>query len=417
MKWLQSETDRRTAYFGALMLASAGLVMTTLVFRFKTAFFLFLAPLNLTNENVFAAWFSGMLLLLASLHAADGYFRLRSTHFKAALAWCVIAAMLLVLSLDEIGSLHERIELLKTGPILSFVPFLIVLLGGCAWSFIQLWLTPSERPRVLRLILGFGILVSVGGQEIIERIISLPWYVRPFRAALEEGSELAGMLILIHTAMPNSAGLFGTLRPPTEPAFSSVAALRWPIVIGAAVLAWPVTELTVSLDEQALLGHFSDWLAAVLFFLCAALLLRRWLQSPRAQRFPTAGVFLLCVASALCVQIDPIGDNNVFPAGTTVGLFGVELNTRLLLLALCCAGAGESLRAMGPGYRFSGSLLALVGALSATFAACLGPEALWWGYFATLLVGLATFTVLALILRTSPIAATPVSRLERLEPN
>ncbi len=46
--------------------------------------------------------------------------------------------MLLFLSADEIGSMHERIkDLLKMGPWLSYLPFLIVLLGCCAWSFIQ----------------------------------------------------------------------------------------------------------------------------------------------------------------------------------------------------------------------------------------------------------------------------------------
>src|SRR5690242_4287984 len=105
--------DPRRGCFWVLVAVSAVLVVTTLIFRFRTRWFLWLAPLNLTEENVTAAWFSGMLLLTGSLLAADGYFRLRSTHFKAALAWWVIAGMLMVLSLDEIASLHERIELWK----------------------------------------------------------------------------------------------------------------------------------------------------------------------------------------------------------------------------------------------------------------------------------------------------------------
>ncbi len=88
--------------------------------------------------------------------------------------------MLLFLSLDEIACLHERIEFWKTGPILSFVPFLIVLLGGCAWSFLQLWLTPSERPRVPGLVLGFALLVSIAGLELFERLVLLPWYLSRF---------------------------------------------------------------------------------------------------------------------------------------------------------------------------------------------------------------------------------------------
>ncbi len=57
-----------------LIAVGAVLVGATLIFRFRTPWFLWLAPLNLTEENVAAAWFSGILLLLASLLAADGYF-------------------------------------------------------------------------------------------------------------------------------------------------------------------------------------------------------------------------------------------------------------------------------------------------------------------------------------------------------
>jgi hypothetical protein len=86
------------------------------------------------------------------------------------------------------------------------LPFLIVLLGCCAWSFIQLWITPSERSRVPGLIIGFAILVSVGGQEYIEKAFRWPWYLGPLRSGFEEGSELVGMIILIYTMLPNSAG-------------------------------------------------------------------------------------------------------------------------------------------------------------------------------------------------------------------
>jgi hypothetical protein len=397
--------DPRTGCFWMLVAVSAVLVVTTLIFRFRTPWFLWLAPLNLTEENVAAAWFSGMLLLLGSLQAADGYFRLRHTHFRAALAWWVIAGMLMVLSLDEIASLHERIELWKTGPILSFVPFLLVLLGGCAWSFVQLWLTPSERPKVTGLVVGFGLLVSVGGQEILERISHLPWYIRPFRFALEEGSELLAMLILIRTTMANSAGLFDRERPARAPAFTGLAAARWVILILAALIAWPLAALTASLGDQAALGHFSDWMSCALFFCSAALLARRWACAPVREPFPTSSVVLLCAASAICVQFDPIGDASIFPASSTIEWLDLELNTRLVLLALCCLGASESLRARGNGYRLGALSLAAAGVMSAVFSACSTPSALWWGYFATSVVAIGAFA--------SMIAEAPQEALNR----
>ncbi len=253
----------RRNYLRALIGISSVLVLATLILRFGKA--LWLAPLNLTNENIVAAWFSGMLLFLASLHAADGYFRLRQTNLKAGLAWWVIAAMLMFMSADEIGSLHERIDdVVQMGAWLSFLPFLIVLLGACAWSFLQLWLTPSERRFVPGLILGFALLVSVGGQEFLEKSIKWPWYLVPFRSAFEEGSELTAMIILIYTMLPNSTGLFGGVRPAHGPTFSSVPMLRWVFVLVAAVIAWPVAGMSAMLDNQASVGHPSDWLACAL---------------------------------------------------------------------------------------------------------------------------------------------------------
>ncbi len=387
--------ERAATFLRTLVIVSGALVLATAVLRFGKA--LFLAPLNLTNENVAAAWFSGILLLLASLHAADGYFRLRHTNFKTALAWCVVAGMLLALSADEIGSLHERIDdVLEMGPWLSYLPFLIVLLGCCAWSFIQLWITPSERSRVPGLILGFGILISVGGQEFLEKAFQWPWYLGPFRSAFEEGSELVGMMVLIHTMLPNSAGLFSHARRTQAPAFSSIPALRGFIVIGAALVAWPMSMLSASLDLQTVDGHLSDWLSCALFFLSAGLLLNHWIQSSHeARTFPAAGIFWLCAASVLCVQIDPIGDDTVFQFSRSFEALGLELNARLLLLALCCLGAAESLRARGQIFRPSAVLLAFAGVLSAIFAAYSPEEALRWGYFATTAVALTTFAALA----------------------
>jgi hypothetical protein len=320
----------------------------------------------------------------------------------------VIAAMLLAMSVDEIACLHERIEGWRTGPILSFVPFLLVLLGGCAWSFVQLWLTPSERTKVLGLVLGFGLLVSVGGQEIVERIVQLPWYMRPFRFAFEEGSELTGMLIIIYNVMPNSAGLFDSARPARHPAFSGVAALRWPIVVAAILVAWPLAELTASLGDQSALGHFSDWLSCALFFFAAALLMRRWACSVTRESFPASAVVLLCAASAICVQFDPIGDLSVFPGSSTIDAFGVELNTRLVLLALCCLGTGTSLRRRGAGYHTCAVSLLAIGAGSAILSAF--TLLLWSAYLATTAIGIGTFGAVGLMLGVPTVQTRAVER-------
>lgn len=392
----------KDTYFRTLVYISGALVFATFLLRWSFLPVRALAPFNLTNENVVAAWFSGTLLLLGSLHAADGFFRLRQKNFHAALAWCVIALMLFGLSLDEIGSLHERANrYLHMGAWLSFLPFFLILLAGCGWSFLQLWITPSERRSVPGLIIGFAILISVGGQEYLEHAIRWPGYLVPFRSAFEEGSELLGMLILIYTTAHNSLGLFSTVHPPRKPAFSSVPALRWPIVILGVLIAWPMADLTAILDQPSMLGHPSDWLSAVLFAFAALLVFNRWSQSSDPGRFPVSTIAWLCFASAMCVQINPIGPSEAFPFSRSVDVFGAEINARLLVLALCCLGASESLRARtrDAGYRAGALLLLISAVLSALFAVCPAPNPLLWGYLATTVVALTSFTALAHALR------------------
>ena len=380
----------RAAYLRVLVLVSVALVLATLIFRVRSEYVLWLAPFSLGEENVIAAWFSGTLLLLASLHAADGFFRLRQTHPKAAFAWCVIAGMLLFLSADEIACLHERIEHLRTGPILSFVPFIVAMLAGCAWSFRQLWITPSERSRVKGLLLGVALLMSIGVQEIAERLIELPWYLRPIRTAIEEGTELAGMLILIRASLANSE---------EGRAFLCVAALRWPLAVLGVALAWPLAVLTASLGDQATLGHFSDWFSAVLFTASAALIVRSWLQSTVRESFPVSAVALICAAAAICVQFDPVGNHETFPASSTVCVLGVVFFLWLLLLTLSCLGTAEALRARGRDCKAASLMMACVGLLAAVFAMYSTPDAVWWGYFATTAVATGTFAALAAGLR------------------
>jgi hypothetical protein len=114
----------------------------------------------------------------------------------------------------------------------------------------------------------------------------------------------------------------------------------------------------------------------------------------------------------LCIQIDPISDNSVFPFSQSVEIFGLHLGPRLLLLALCCLGAAETLRARGSAYRTSAIMLAFAGVLSATLAAWAPMEALRGVYFATTMVALITFTTLAQGLRSERSAVEAEERYE-----
>ncbi len=81
-------------------------------------------------------------------------------------------------------------------------------------------------------------------------------------------------------------------------------------------------------------------------------------------KFPLTAVAFMVLASAICVQIDPIGDDNIFPFTRTLQFLGVEWNARLVLLALCSLGVAEALRARGSDYRTGAILMAIAGLLT-----------------------------------------------------
>ena len=78
-----------------------------------------LVQVHLATENVLAAWYSSMLLLAVALAALIAYTLPRRADIPASPrwlreAWLVVAAVFVVLSFDEIGSMHERIGVAVT---------------------------------------------------------------------------------------------------------------------------------------------------------------------------------------------------------------------------------------------------------------------------------------------------------------
>jgi hypothetical protein len=174
-----------------------------------------LSRLNLASENSAATWWPGILLALASIHAFDGSARWR--RHAPARAWASIAIVLIVLSADEVGSIHERVEyfseILGLHDQLAHLPFALVLLGLFGYAVHPGHGHQAAEQRALILI-ALGLFVSVAVQELIEEKLTLQSALaRGIRAAIEEGTELAGILILLKVAMGNTAGLFAPGGP------------------------------------------------------------------------------------------------------------------------------------------------------------------------------------------------------------
>ncbi|MGR3463731.1 hypothetical protein [Limimaricola sp.] len=281
---------------------------------------------NLALENNLAAWWSGMLLALVALHATDGAMLNRELSPSVARGWWLIAIVLIFLSADEVGSLHERLGGLGQAYGFGKWAFLLPLgavLGLVFWTALYLlWQAKGRhRRQVWPVLSGFLLLGSVALQEFVEH--EFEWsnvYLKASRVGIEEGTELVGMLVLLRCTMDHTAQCF---RKGIG-AFSALVQLRRGFC-GGLLLSVPLAVIvTISLDDLAHRGRPADWLAAVAFLAAAAIVIRRILRNESGARdWVLAGTCIL--ASITAVILGPYG---IVEAGS------VELARRAIIFTI-----------------------------------------------------------------------------------
>ncbi|WP_299819444.1 hypothetical protein [uncultured Jannaschia sp.] len=290
--------------------------------------------LDLGVENNVAAWWSGALLAACAFFASDGYARFRHDDRPAARAWLAIAAILLFLSADEIGSLHERLSLLgkalNLGSWALLLPLGALLGSAYVWSAIVLSRRgDAERRRVLVLSLGFGLLASVALQEFIEHAVA--WEspaAKALRRVVEEGTELAGMLVLLRVTSGNSFA--SEERLPFQSFFDALKPLGMIVLFAAPLLV----AVTLWLPDHGMRGRPSDWLAAVMFLGAGALAARHAVFSRENVTGAFALVLLCGMASVVSVAVEP-------QKTMETGLF--DLGARAMTLGLVVMAMGAIL--------------------------------------------------------------------------
>ncbi len=164
--------------------------MGSMPHRYYRFFHLFV----LSHERNYAAWWSGMCLLIAALL----FYRLASLQWRDnrdRIMWATLAFIMAGLSLDEIGSLHERLSLIGGWWLLA--PFGIAGIGTTLYSFWRLVIVPEYRVSAFLVLIGLGIFVGVAGLEFVEHNVDISSYMRRVRAVAEEGVELLGMFLFI----------------------------------------------------------------------------------------------------------------------------------------------------------------------------------------------------------------------------
>ena len=337
-------------WLGAAVFVSVVLVVGTVLGRLdmgEGVAYAILSRLYLGFESNAAAWGSGMLLALVGVHAYDGYATHRGHDRRAGQGWLLICFVMFVLSADEVGSVHERVGNfaveIGVSPALLLAPFGAVLVGALARAFWVFLTTASERGKVLPLLIGFAFFGSVAVQEVIEHRLDLtsPWS-QALRVGIEEGSELAGMLILLWVTMKNTRGLWGRAGDREPPLFELAADLRWPVAIGSIIGVAALAVFAEPARPKAT-GHPADWLAAVLFLGSALGIVRRAFLLGRGSPALWSLAALSLVGSVIVVD---------FSADRLVDFYGVTLSLRVLLLlvvsALVVLGATGATRPGGP---------------------------------------------------------------------
>jgi hypothetical protein len=269
---------------------------------------------NLRGENNFASLFSGVFLLVIALHAFDGWALNQSSEPRVAYAWMMLSLVLIALSFDEIGSLHERVPSIGgLSEWWSLLPFGLVLGGMAGYAIFCFYRSPELRKIAIGIFFGFVLLASVAFQEYLEWTVdwtassNLRFFKVWLRPVIEEGTELFGMAVLLYATLGNTRGILSRVEVSRFPVLEGIVSWRYWIVvlglIGAPLIAY--ATLVVTSDGYPH-GQPADWPAAALFVLAGFAAARPFFIAGRGVGW--LGWGLVLIAGLGCAStIIPVG--------------------------------------------------------------------------------------------------------------
>jgi hypothetical protein len=350
-----------------------------------------LSWLAIHHEMNLAVWFSGAQLLLAALLM---YERASIGSGDERGAWAILAGISASLSLDEIGSIHERLGDASWRPLLVLAVPLGVALG---WALLRLARKPGRR-RELGLILGaYGLFAVVAGLEYLESVVR--WApLRNGGIGLEESLELAAFLLLLFAAAGHRRVAWGGLRT-VIPDPERLHLLRG--VLGLALLLHAAIALLVAPYLSDLYGRGNPivWYPFAVYGLlaCQALTAREGAAPPDRRAWGWLAGFLLLGSIAAVFPLTKLVPHidRVLPRWTWEGAFATHIFIVLPALLLVPRALG-GLRGSLPGVLTLLAVLVLVRV----------PGPVWWLDALTpgLVAYLWTLPLLGLARRAEPVA-------------
>jgi hypothetical protein len=182
------------------------------------------AFLNVNGEANLPTWWNASLLLAVAFCASVARFQERDTARRR--AWLLVAVAGLLLSMDEITSLHERLNglVLSTGLTPRTFPWLIPGVFIAAAGFLLLVRVgralPSPARRLLLLALTVYAVGAVGVEAVNGVLREVRWLYYVMGTTVEEALEMAACILAIGaivnqlTTLPAATPL--TARPLGE---------------------------------------------------------------------------------------------------------------------------------------------------------------------------------------------------------
>ena len=283
-------------------------------------------------ENYLGAWWSGVLLFMLACHSYDAGAAAYDRAPRIARAWMIIAAILLFLSADEIGSLHERLSLL--GHFLGVSGWAILLpLGGIIGVYLMLalytfWQSGDESKQyVLPLFVGFGIFGSVAIQEYIEHAVdwgsgAVVW----IRLAIEEGSELLGMIVLLRVTLRPCMKIASNYEISNRRLFTALSdhARRIFFILLALIPIFTImTDLVV--DHR---GRLTNWLTIISFVTAGLFAFSRVMSGETTMYGRYTALAALCLAASIAPMY--------FDHTAVWSISDFVVNKQILVIAIIC---------------------------------------------------------------------------------
>jgi|GEM_PF-3972807 len=274
----------------------------------RDGFVKYFAQFSLAEERNLATSWEGWCLALISIISFERFLRSKESSGYDRKSWIGLSVLALGLSLDEIGSIHERSSLVVS--MIGFsrqfdskfalaLPALLVLFCTLRW----LWHLPDRR-RFWLCLSAFTTFGAVVIHERLEFIYQWPWWARGIRAAAEEGTELIGVFLLLLTVVPEnnaakSHGFFSLF-----PSWNTLKQLKIVSELIAILLLLPLGLLTlgaIANQDTAQRGIPASWLPFMLLNLAA---LTAWARSNYDIKHKNR--FLLLASLAVFFAIDQI---------------------------------------------------------------------------------------------------------------